>query len=53
MSKGHTERLEAALDGKYRIKRELGEGGIATVTTYTTSVRSRSRSSSERNTGEY
>ena len=25
MSEGHTERLEAALDGKYRIERELGE----------------------------
>ena len=28
---GHTERLEAALDGKYRIERRLGEGGMATM----------------------
>jgi len=27
MSEGHTERLESALDGKYRIQRKLGEGG--------------------------
>ena len=27
MSEGHTERLEAALDGKYCIERKLGEGG--------------------------
>ena len=31
MSEGHTERLEAALYGKYRIERELGEGRMATV----------------------
>jgi hypothetical protein len=28
---GHTERLEAAVDGKYRIEGKLGEGGMASV----------------------
>ena len=28
---GHTERLNAALEGRYRIEAELGEGGMATV----------------------
>jgi len=31
MDEGHTERLEAALDGKYQIERKLGQGGRATV----------------------
>ena len=26
-----TERLNAALEGRYRIERELGQGGMATV----------------------
>ncbi len=31
MTEGHTERLNAALEGRYAIERELGEGGMATV----------------------
>jgi eukaryotic-like serine/threonine-protein kinase len=31
MSERHTERLNAALDGRYTIERELGAGGMATV----------------------
>ena len=31
MSEGRTDHLEAAIDGKYRMERELGEGGMATV----------------------
>ena len=31
MNEGHAERLEAALDGRYRIELKLGEGGMATV----------------------
>jgi serine/threonine protein kinase len=31
MTDGHTERLDSALDSKYRIERKLGEGGRASV----------------------
>lgn len=31
MTDSHTGRLESALAGRYRIKRELGEGGTATA----------------------
>ena len=31
MSQGRTDHQEAALDGKHRMNRELGEGGMASV----------------------
>ena len=31
MTDGHTERLDSALAGRYRLEREIGAGGMATV----------------------
>jgi hypothetical protein len=31
MNEGRTDHLEAALQGTYRLERELGEGGMAPV----------------------